>query len=86
MSYAINHTHSGAVTEITADDDTAATAAVLAMLGRDVVIADQWDADGTNDDGVQCWRRLIWEDESSSENDDGANAVASLTRVGGPRE
>lgn len=83
--YTINCADTGSVIEIVAVSDEAAIRAVRSRLGQDVVIADQWDADGTNDDGVQMWRLLIWDSEADAENDCGQNSIAQLTRVGSER-
>ena len=71
----------GRVTEIVADDDPAAELAALARFGADAVAADQWDADGLNDDGLRCERLLIWACEDDARNDNGAKSVAQLTVV-----
>jgi hypothetical protein len=71
----------GRITEIVADDDTSAELAALACLGDDAVAAEQWDADGHDDDGCRCERLLLWASEEDAEGDDGARAVASLTAV-----
>lgn len=72
----------GATSEIMAADDDAAIEQATTILGGDPVIADQWDADGWNDDDEPCKRLLIWSDEASAENDDGKNAIAQLSTVG----
>lgn len=41
-----------------------------------------WDSDGYDSNGLPCYRMLIWEDEKSSEQDDGAKAIAQICKVG----
>ena len=81
-SYTLNWSGSGATSEIHAANDAAAIAEAESIIGGDVVVADQWDADGTNDDDEPCKRILFWADEESADNDDGANAIAELSTVG----
>lgn len=71
----------GRVSEIVADDDTEAEIAAMARFGDEAVAAEQWDGDGSNDDGEPCERLLIWDCEADSINDPGAKAVAKLTVV-----
>ena len=71
----------GHVTEIVADNDTEAEASALARFGDEAVAADQWDADGQNDDGQPMERLLIWETEEEADNDPGAKAIAQVTVV-----
>lgn len=80
-TYALEYSD-GRVTEIVADNDTAAEQAALARFGEDAIAADQWDANGFSDDDKPMKRLLIWESEEDAENDDGAHAVAALTCVG----
>ena len=81
-SYVLSYSGSGATSEIYADSDSAAIKQAVALIGGEPVVCDQWDADGCNGDDEPCKRLLIWSDEGSSENDDGANAVAQLSTVG----
>lgn len=81
-SYVLSMAGSGETVEIFADNDTEAIAQAERRLGGDVVVCDQWDADGRNGDDEPCKRLLIWADEESAENDDGANAIAQLSTVG----
>ena len=57
---------------------------VLENRGYDAneLTAGDWDADGTNDDGEQCYRMLFWAREADAENDPGANAICQLCKVG----
>ncbi len=80
-TYVLNYAGSGAVSEIIADSDTEAERIALEQIGDDAVAAEQWDSDGTNDDGRPMERLLIWATEDESVNDDGAKAVAQLTVV-----
>lgn len=82
--YAIEYTD-GRVTEISASNDTEAESTAMDRFGDDAVICDSWDQAGTNDDGEQCWRKLIWASEEDSDNDPGDKAIAQLTVVGGRR-
>lgn len=53
------------------------------VLGLDdPVAADQWDADGRNDDGEPMKRLLFWASEEDAQDDSGANAIAQLSVVG----
>jgi len=79
--YALEMADGSGISEIVADNDTDAEAAALARFGEEAVAADQWDADGTNDDGDPMERLLIWDSEEDSIDDPGANAVAQLTVV-----
>ncbi len=47
----------------------------------DCIYAEQWDADGVNDDGKTMERLLVWATEEDAENDPGANAVAQFERI-----
>ena len=77
--YILNH--AGATSEIFAANDIEAISQAEMILG-DVVVADQWDSDGRNDDGEPCRRLLIWADDESAQHDDGSHAIASLSTVG----
>jgi len=57
---------------------TEVTAQLAKMIGPDVEIGDDEQDGGVDEDGGQPMRRLVWETEEDSENDDGANAVASI--------
>ena len=85
-SYTIEFNGTGAVSEGQFEDDAAAQAwveSVLEARGYDVdelVNGDDWDANGENDEGEQCWRMLYWANESDAENDAGANAICQLCK------
>jgi len=85
-SYVLSWTDCGETVELNAKSDADAIAqAVDRVIGRQwegaPVVADQWDADGVNDD-EPCKRILIWADEESADNDDGQQAVAQLSTIG----
>lgn len=80
-SYVLNRVGGGQTSEIFAEDDIDAELQALALIGGDAVAAEQWDADGRNDDDQQMERLLLWSCEGDSINDDGARAVAQLTVV-----
>lgn len=79
-NYALEYAD-GRVTEIVADNDTDAEFAALARIGDDAVAAEQWDADGCNDDERTCERLLLWSCEADSINDAGQKSIAKLTVV-----
>lgn len=81
-SYVLSFSGSGETSEINAANDDAAIKEAINLLGEDTVVAEQWDADGYNDDDKPCKRILFWADEESAENDAGANAIAQLSTVG----
>ena len=56
---------------------------VLEDLGYDAneIVNGDWDANGQNDGGDQCYRMLFWANESESENDSGVNAICQLCKV-----
>jgi hypothetical protein len=81
--YVLNYAGSGAVSEIVADSDMEAARIALDLIGGDAVAADQWDADGQNDDEEPMERLLIWACEEDSRDDPGAKAIAQLTVVRG---
>lgn len=80
--YVLSYSGSGATSEIYANSDADAIRQAATLVGGEPVVCDQWDADGSNGDDEPCKRLLIWADEGSSENDDGANAIAQLLTVG----
>ncbi len=80
-SYVLNWSGTGAISEIFADTDEDAIAQAI-DLTRAPIVADQWDADGWNDDGEPCKRILLWDTEELAENDAGAKATASLSTIG----
>lgn len=67
----------GAISEHEFADLETAKTFVESLLG-DIVWAEQPDADGTNDDGAQCYRLLCWESEEDAENDSGAESIGQL--------
>lgn len=79
---------SGTVSEWICENDTEATLMATDQLiaeGYDaevIVEADDWSADGVNDDGEQCYRLLFWGCLDESNNDSGANSIAQISRVG----
>ncbi|CAB4177837.1 hypothetical protein UFOVP1004_26 [uncultured Caudovirales phage] len=79
--YVLNYAGSGATREIVADTDKEAKRVALSLIGETAVAGWQWDDNGTNDDGQQMERLLLWTSEEMAENDDGARAVAELTVV-----
>jgi hypothetical protein len=82
-TYTLNFAGSGAVSEILADSDTQAiqtAESILESHGYDSPAwADQWDADGANDDGVDMERLLCWATEEDSIDDPGVRAIAYLS-------
>jgi hypothetical protein len=78
-NYALEFVGGGQVSEIVADNDTEAISVAAGILGDDVVVADQWDAAGSNDDDEPVERLLFWATEADAKNDHGANAIAQLT-------
>ena len=79
-TYVLEHAN-GAKQTIEAEHDADAASEALEIIGDDAVAAEQWDADGTNDDGEPMERLLIWATEADAQDDPGANAVAELTVV-----
>ena len=71
----------GRVSQVVANSDTEAEAVALERFDHNAVAAEQWDADGTNDEGDPVERLLIWRSEAESVDDDGAKAIAQLTVV-----
>lgn len=87
QSYTIEFSNSGEVCEGQFENNTQAHAwaeTVLEQRGYDVeqIVYGDWDADGKNDDGEQCYRMLFWASEEDSENDSGANSICQLCKVG----
>lgn len=83
-SYVLSIVGSGATSEIYADSDRAAIRQAKDLLGT-CTVADQWDADGANDEGYACKRILFWACDEDGESDPGANAIASLSTTGSAR-
>ncbi len=88
QSYTIEFNGGGEVSEGFFADDTEAQAWVESVLEQqgydaDELVSGDWDADGQNDDGEQCYRMLFWANESDAENDPGVNAICQLCKVGG---
>ncbi len=86
-SYTIEFNGSGEVNEGFFADDTEAqlwVESVLEARGYDAeqLVVGEWDANGQNDEGEQCWRMLCWASESESNNDSGANSICQLCKVG----
>jgi len=81
MNYVLNRAGSGAISEICAEDDCDAISQATELLGGDPVAADQWDADGSDDDGGPMERLLFWENSHYAANDPGQNSIAQLTVV-----
>jgi hypothetical protein len=84
-SYVIT-TPNGELSERHFDSDSEAERWAIDWIGNvlgyeDAVAADQWDADGTNDDDEPMERLLFWASEEDAENDAGANAIAQLSVV-----
>ena len=86
-TYTLEFNGTGEVAELNCDhgDEQAEQMARVILAGRgypDITFADQWDADGTDDDDQPCFRLLIWADGDAAENDSGLYSVAQLCRVG----
>lgn len=86
-SYTIEFNGTGEVSEGQFRNDTEAQAwveSVLEFRGYDVddVVSGDWDADGQNDDGEQCFRMLYWASENDAENDAGEKSICQLCKVG----
>lgn len=86
-SYTIEFNGTGEVSEGQFRNDTEAQAwveSVLAARGYDAgdLSTSDWDADGLNDDGEQCYRMLFWADEQTAQHDPGVDAICQLCRVG----
>ena len=47
----------------------------------DPVAADQWAADGEDDDGHQRWRLLGWDCEQDAEDDDGTKSAGYVAYI-----
>ncbi len=82
--YYLERNGSGAGTDILAHDDQDAIERALLILRDDgyMVVADQWDDCGLNDEEEPVKRILIWWCEEDSRNDSGANSLAQLTTIG----
>ena len=85
-SYTIEFNGTGEVSEGQFSNDNEAQSWVEAVLeaqghGTELVSSD-WESDGQNEDGEQCYRMLFWADEADAENDPGANAICQLCKVG----
>lgn len=86
-SYTIEFSSTGDVCEGQFSSDTEAQSWVESVLesrgyDADEIVTGDWDADGHNDDGEQCYRMLFWEDGSHAENDPGADSICQLCKVG----
>ncbi len=84
-SYTINFADSGEVFEGFFDSDFDAIGwaeSIFENRGWTEVVCGDWDTDGQNDDGEQCYRVLFWASEEDAENDCGANSLAELCKVG----
>jgi hypothetical protein len=85
QSYTLNVADSGEVDEFFAKHDGAAEVEARRMLADrgypDAIPADQWDGDGTNDDGQPCERLLFWANADDAENDPGAKSIAQIEVV-----
>lgn len=57
---------------------------ILENRGYDVcdLVEGDWDADGKNDDGEQCYRMLYWATEEDAKDDPGLDAIGQLCKVG----
>lgn len=78
MSNTITIKHTHGISEAHADLDTA-IAALREVYGPETVV---YGADGgplSDADTLRLGRALVWQDEASSVDDDGANAVAAIT-------
>ena len=86
-SYTIEFNGTGEVSEGQFRNDTEAQAWVESVLesrgyDADDLSTSDWDADGLNDDGQQCYRMLFWSDEKSAQNDSGVKSICQLCKVG----
>ena len=85
-SYVLQFSGSGEVCEGHFKQDSEAVAfaeSVLEARGYEPseLVRGDWDADGQNDDGEQCYRLLFWENEDDAEDDAGQLAIAQLCKV-----
>lgn len=83
-SYTINFADSGEVCEGFFNSDFEAIGwaeSIFEDRGWTEVVRGDWDADGQNEDGEQCYRVLFWASEEYAENDCGANSFAELCKV-----
>ena len=78
----------GSISEHFCQDDEQAVQQALEILRDlghdDAVAADQWDANGVNDDGEPMKRILIWENKNDAKNDNGAKSIAQVVAFGRP--
>lgn len=82
QSYTIEFNGTGEVSDGQFRNDTEAqlwVELVLEGMGHDAdeIVSGDWDADGENDEGNQCWRMLFWANEAA-----GSNAICQLCKVG----
>lgn len=77
MTYEVTHSNGSRTTQH--DSLESAEQAVRDTYGDACYIHDDWQSAGYHGD-AEVTRLLVWSDETSSENDDGANAVASIRR------
>lgn len=84
-NYTIEIIDTGEAWDIVADRANDATHKVLAVMdsrGQSVVVQGDWEADGENDDGEQCVRKLFWADDAGDNAiDAGDNAICKLCAV-----
>lgn len=85
-SYTIEFNGTGEVSEGRFNNDIEAQAwveTVLEQRGYDVdeLVEGDWDANGTNDDGDQCVRKLYWENDKVAENDPGVRSICQLCTI-----
>lgn len=78
MTIAINYAGSGAISECLTIEEARA---ILEDQYPGCVFAEQWDADGTNDEGRPMERLLVWASEQDADNDPGVRAVAQIERL-----
>lgn len=86
-SYVLEFAGSGEVCEGHFAKDSEAIVFVESQLearGHNPVdlVRSEWDADGQNDDGEQCYCMLFWANEDDAENDSGEKSIAQLCKVG----
>ena len=84
-SYTIEFNGSGEVSEGQFRSDAEAQAWAESVLearrhDMDELVCGDWDSDGQNDDGEQCFRMLFWANEAEAENDSGVNAICKLCK------
>ena len=71
--YEITHSNGTRATEHDTEDE--ARAEIERVYGEDCYYLEDWESDGPDSE-----RLLVWTSEAESENDPGANAVASIRR------